>query len=430
MRSKRQFCNSLFRNMLRAAPAALTIAIMLALAAALTPAAQAQTFSVIHTFSVPEGTGPVPGVTLDAAGNLYGTASAGASNGDGTVFELKPWRGTWILNSLFRFNGNNGSNPYSGVVFGPDGALYGTTYAGGSGDVGVVYSLRPPVTACKTVLCPWTETILYQFAGGSDGGYPAFGNLIFDQAGNIYGTTSLGGTLGQGTVFKLTPSNGGWTETVLYSFTGGSGGSDGAQPWSGVIFDRAGNLYGTTVIGGGSGCGGGGCGTVYQLTAAGSGWKENTLYSFQGGSDGYNPYAGLIFDQSGNLCGGTWLGGSGGYSGTVFELSPAGGGWTFTVLYSPNGGGGPVGNLALDATGVLYGTTGFDGAYSNGSVFKLTPSNGGWIYTGLHDFCPGGNCNDGSEPTGSVSWDASGNLYGTTYGGGAYGNGVVWEITP
>ena len=181
----------------------------------------------------------------------------------------------------------------------------------------MVYSLSPPATGCKTALCPWTETILYQFTGGSDGSNPG-GNLTFDRAGNLYGTTPYGGAFGQGTVFKLTPSNGGWTESVLHSFTGGS---DGEQPNGGVILDEAGNLYGTTWEGGGSGCWGPGCGTVFQLTPSGSGWKENILYSFQYGTDGGYPIGGLIFDPSGNLYGTTTSGGSGG-GGTVFELSP------------------------------------------------------------------------------------------------------------
>ena len=236
--------------------------------------------------------------------------------------------------------------------------------------------------------------------------------------------------MGWGTVFKLTPSNGGWAESVLYSFTGGS---DGASPYSDVILDQAGNLYGTTWQGGVSGCAfGTGCGTVYQLTPSGSGWKENTLYSFQSATDGGNPPAGLIFDPSGNLYGATWTDGPGG-GGTVFELSPADGSWTFTSLYALNGTGGPAGSLVMDGAGSLYGTTDSDGAHGVGSVFKLTPSNGGWIYTSLYDFTGG---SDGYFPLCRVVFDTSGNLYGTTYAGGnnndcgGYGCGVVWEITP
>ena len=433
MHSKTQLRNSTFSTTSRAATVALAIATVFALTVLLTQSAQAQTYKVIHTFTGPDGAEPLAGVTLDDAGNLYGTTYFGGGTNQGTVFELRRWHGNWVLNSILTFNGNNGSGPASEVVFGPDGALYGTTYAGGSADAGVVYSLKPPATACKTVMCPWTETILYQFTG-SDGGGPVYGNLTFDRDGNLYGTTSAGGAFGGGTVFKLTPSNGGWTESVLYSFAGGN--DDGAAPWSGVILDEAGNLYGTTIYGGGSGCLGVGCGIVYQLTPSGSGWEEKTLYSFheEDGPDGSHPYSGLIFDPSGNLYGATASGGSG-CSGTVFELSPAGGSWTFTLLYPFTGfcGGGPGASLAMDGAGALYGTTGGVGSYRWGSVFKLTPSGGSWTYTSLHDFTHG---SDGGWPISSVTWDASGNLFGTTSEGGdlncgaQYGCGVVWEITP
>jgi len=408
MQTKEQFHNLISCTVPRVAVAALAMAILFALTMVLTQPAQAQTFTVIHTFTGPDGAGPVAGVTLDAAGNLYGTTADG-----GTVFELKRWHGNWVLNNIFKFNGNNGAWPQSRVVFGPDGALYGTTYEGGSGNAGVVYSLRPPKTNCKTALCPWTETILYQFSGGSDGAHPGYGNVTFDHARNLYGTTTGGGAFGQGIVFRLTPSNGGWTESVLYSF---SGGRYGSEPMSGVILDEAGNLYGTTPYGGG-GCGIG-CGTVYQLTPGGSGWNYSTLFWF-GGSYGEHPYGSLIFDQSGNLYGTTSSGGSGG-GGTVFELS---GGW-FYLLYALPGRGnpGPVASPTMDAAGNLYATTYSDGAYGLGAVFKLTPSDGGWIYTSLHDFTNG---NDGMHPSGDLAMDVSGNLYGTTYEGGG-----VWEITP
>jgi uncharacterized repeat protein (TIGR03803 family) len=200
-------------------------------------AAAGQPFSVIHDFTGAGGYGPYSGVTLDAAGNLYGTTSL-SSTGLGTVFELKRSNSSWLLNTLVNFVGGNGAIPYIGVIFGPVGALFGTTNSGGSKGYGNVYSLRPPNTVCKTALCPWTETVLYEFAGGSDGAGPGLGNLVFDPAGNIYGTTIGGGASGLGTVYQLTPANGGWTESVLYTFAGGS---DGAAPWNAVLFDAAGN---------------------------------------------------------------------------------------------------------------------------------------------------------------------------------------------
>ena len=173
---------------------------------------------------------------------------------------------------------------------------------------GTVFSLRPPASACKTASCDWQETVLYRFMGGNDGAYPIFAELILDGMGNLYGTTSGDGGSGCfgngcGTVYKLTSSDGGWTESVLYNFTGGS---DGGLPSAGVIFDTAGNLYGTTHYGGNLACNFGyGCGTVFQLTPSGSGWMEKVLYSFQGASDGASPVGGLIFDSSGNLYGST-----------------------------------------------------------------------------------------------------------------------------
>jgi uncharacterized repeat protein (TIGR03803 family) len=417
--------------------------LLFALAVLLTPSAQAQTYNVIHTFSGEDGAAPAAGLTIDARGRLYGsTQSGGPQNGScpedgcGGVFRLAQQGSGWTLTPLFQFDGpGDGAAPMARPVFGPNGLLYGTTAAGGSMGNGLVYSLRPPATACKTALCAWTETALYQFAGGSDGVSPGFGDVTFDNAGNIYGTTSAGGFARLGTVYELTPSNGGWTEKVLYSFSSGAGGS---RPGSGVILDQAGNLYGTTESGGT-----GGCGTVYELSPVGSGWTEKVLYNFQcdfGSPDGFSPIGGLIFDAAGNLYGTTNLGGANN-GGTVFELSPAGGGnWTFNVLYSLSYIGtfdfiyyGPTGSLVMDASGRLYGTTVMDGAFTGGSVFQLTPSNDGWSYTSLHDFTGG---SDGGEPFGSVVFDTGGNLYGTTsvgpFGGGCEGRGcgVVWEITP
>jgi uncharacterized repeat protein (TIGR03803 family) len=408
---------------------ALALTLVCALTMVATRPAQAQTFSVIHDFSGTDGYMPYAGVTLDAGGNLRGTTFQSLA-AQGTAFELRRSQDSWLLRTLGSFQGVFGSYPASGVVFGPGGALFGTTSLGGLRGFGIVYNLRPPGSVCRSALCPWRETIIYQFVGGTDGAHPDVGNLVFDRAGNIYGTTGQGGAANQGTVYELTPSGGGWTEKVLYSFLGGN---DGAQPFSGVILDAAGNLYGTTTGGGGSGCGGLGCGTVYQLTSTGSGWTENILYSFQAGATGENPYGGLIFDQAGNLYGTTLAGGSGG-GGTVFELSPSGGSWGFTLLYGLSGNsGGSLGSLAMDGAGILYGTTFSDGIYSAGAVFKLTHQGGGWTYTTLHDFLGG---DDGLEPIGGPTVDAQGNVYGTASEGGTQNCGfetncgVIWEITP
>jgi uncharacterized repeat protein (TIGR03803 family) len=394
------------------------LAIVLVLIFVATHAAQGQTFNLLHAFTGgSDGASPEAGLTIDHGGNLYGTTNGGGV-GYGGVFKLAHKNSNWVFSPLYSFAGGiDGAGTYSRVVFGPDGSLYGVTY-GTDGGFGTAFKLQPAVTACKTVLCPWMETVLYRFSGGSDGANPE-GDLTFDQAENLYGATLQGG-YGYGVVYELAPSNGGWTESVLHSFERDN---DGVFPGAGVIFDTSGNLYGTTAYGGTHGLG-----VVYQLTPSGSGWTENLLYTFQGGSDGGVPLSGLIMDNSGNPYGTTSQDGAGS-CGTAFELTPLNGSWSFQLLYSFGGssGCGPQASLMLDEAGNLYGTTLNGGANGQGSVFKLTPSNGSWVYTSLHDFTGGG---DGAFPVSNVVFDEAGNLYGTASEGGANGYGTVWEITP
>ena len=390
------------------------LAIVFVLTVVTNDAAHAQSFQLVHTFSGPDGAQPVAGLT-DRGGKLYGTVRTGHSGSNwGGAYQLRRAGSGWIFETLYIFDGTL----LGGVVFGPDGSLYGTSPNNIAGHpYGYIYNLRPGVNACTTALCSWNEALLYAFSGGSDGATPLYGDLTFDQAGNIYGTTSLGGS-GDGVVFEMMRSGSGWTEQPLYAFSG----NDGANPYNGVIFDKAGNLYGTTTQGGASGNG-----TVFELSPSGTGWTEKVLYSFQGGSDGSYPEAGLIFDQSGNLYGATASGGTGG-GGTAFELSPSGGSWTHSVLYNFTGSAqcGPLGTLVMQA-GNLYGTTLCDGANNFGNVFELTPSGHGWTYSSLWDFTGG---NDGKLPYCSVMFDAAGNLYGTASSGGSHNAGVIWEITP
>jgi uncharacterized repeat protein (TIGR03803 family) len=412
MDSKNQFC-----NLLCEATAALAIAFMLIVVAA--QPAQAQTYSVIHNFTgAMDGRYPYAGVTLDKAGNVYGT-TYGYPGSYGTVYELKHKGSGWTVSPLYSFTGGyDGAYPTARVIFGPNGTLYGTTEQGGSG-YGSVFNLRPSAAACRTALCPWTETVLYAFADEGGAFYPLFGDLLFDQAGNIYGTTQSGGQFDAGTVYEMTGSGSNWTESVLYSFAG----TDGNAPYAGVIFDSAGNLYGTTYYGGLDSYG-----TVFELTKS-IGWTESCINSFRNGSDGSYPWAGLIFDQSDSkLYGATSDGGTGG-GGTVFELTPgANCNWTLKTLYSFTGGYqcGPRGTLFMDpSSSNLYGTTYCDGKYGFGNIWELIYPN--WTYKDLYDFT---GANDGGNPISNVVFDANGNLYGTTYGGGSQGVGVVWEITP
>jgi uncharacterized repeat protein (TIGR03803 family) len=418
MQNPRQLRNSTFGLSLGAALVALAAAFVLIVV--MPQPAQAQTFTVIHNFSGGEdGASPYAGVTLDGAGNVYGTANSGGI-GYGTVYKLK--NRVWTLDPLYEFTGgSDGANPEARVIFGPNGTLYGTTVTGG------VFNLRPYPTVCKTALCPWMETELYYFQGGSSDGFdPEYGDLKFDGLHNIYGTTFYGGNInynngyGAGVVYKLAPSGGGYEESVLYAFSV----SDGEFPINGVIFDGSGNIYGTTYQGGLSNSG-----TVFELMPVRGGWTDCTLNNFRNGTDGGYLYAGVIFDPSGtNLYGATSNGGTG-EGGTVFELTPIGNcSWTLNTLYSftettaPQCG--PRGSLVLDGAGNLYGTTYCDGAHGFGNIFKLTPQGS---YTSLYDFTGG---SDGGNPISNAVLDSSGNLYGTASTGGTQNVGVVWEITP
>ena len=343
----------------------------------LTPPAKGQTAwteTVLHSFTASDGRYLYAGLIANNRSALYGTTSSGGSADKGTVFKLTPpakGQTAWTETVLHSFAGSNGANPGAGLVADKQGALYGTTPGGGSGDKGTVFKLTPPAKGQTA----WTETVLYSFTGGSDGLSPRAG-LIADNRGTLYGTTSSGGSADKGTVFKLTPPAKGqtaWTETVLYSFIGGS---DGLSPRAGLVADKEGALYGTTPGGGSADKG-----TVFKLTPPAKGqtaWTETVLHSFTGGSDGLSPRAGLIADNRGTLYGTTNSGGSAD-KGTVFKLTPPAKGqmaWMETVLYSFTGGSdglNPGAGLIADKQGVLYGTTTSGGSADNaGTVFKVT----------------------------------------------------------
>ncbi len=373
-------------------------------------------------------------LTMDAAGNLYGTTYKGGTTfcqglgvGCGFVWKLAP--NTNTVNLLHQFKGGDGGNPVAGVVFDAAGNLYGTTVSGGAQNGGTVFKLA------RNADGTWTDTVLYNFTNGADGSGPAC-TLVLDAAGSLYGTTLGGGAHGKGTVFKLVPNrDGNWTESVLYSFTG----PDGANPDAGLTFDAAGNLYGTTYYGGGSAACTNGCGVVFKLAPNPDGtWTESVLHSFTGGADGAVPPASLIFDAAGNLYGTTFHGGCTACTngcGVVFELAPESDGtWTESVLHSFTGGADgsyPEAGLVFDAAGSLYGTAANGGSKSTvctntgcGVVFKVTPTSSGWSETVLRTFL-----GLAKLPTAPVIFDPAGNLYGTTTEGSA-NYGVVFEITP
>ncbi len=427
----------------------MVVALLLVLAAALmaAPAARAQTFTVLHEFAGgSDGSNPYSSLVQDRAGNLYGVAPYGGSQscetqsgiGCGAVFKLAHKTGGWVFSPLYAFTGlSDGSNPVGSLAIASDGSIYGTTDAGGVADCrdsfgdgcGTVFHLQPPPNFCSSFLCSWNATVLYQFTGGNNGN-DSLAGVVLDGAGNLYGTLYQGGASQSGAAYELSRSGSSWIESTIHSFAGGA---DGALPTSNLIFDGSGNLYGTTEFGGGAGgCRAGGCGTIFQLTPSGSGWNANILYNFPSGYD--IPLAGLIFDPQGNLYG-TFADGING----VFELTPANGNWTFAALYTQDYSGLEAyrSTLARDSAGNLYGTAGYGGDFTNcvygcGTVYELTPSGGGWIYTQLYAFT---GLDDGSLPVGGVVLDANGNIYGTTYAGGtnqcgSAGCGVVWEITP
>jgi uncharacterized repeat protein (TIGR03803 family) len=398
----------------------------------------AQTEIVLHSFGGGlDGAEPYGSLVFDAAGNLYGTTWENGEYGYGSVFKLAHTaNGNWQETVIYSFKGGDDSGfPWAGLTIDPQGNLYGTTTDdSGLFGYGTVFKLKPATDGS------WTESKLYTFRGGKDGGLP-YSRLVLDSADNLYGTTFEGGNLaactgsGCGVVFELLPaSSGNWKERVLYAFQSGS---DGAFPEAGVVFDRKGNLYGTTAAGGGSPTCGTGCGTAFELSPiVGGSWQETVLHSFDLGPGGSDSNAPLVIDNAGNLYGTAHAGGlfggncDGGGCGVVFELSRnSGGSWGETVLHSfsggSNDGSGPAeGGLTLDAARNLYGTTAFGGVFDGGTVFRLSRA-AGWKETLLHAFTAGSG---GQYPFAAPLLDPSGDLYGTTVDGGQDNVGVVFKI--
>lgn len=389
---------------------------------------QHETF--LHGFGAtgPDGYQPLGGLVFDSSGNLYGTTSSGGTKDFGTVFEISPRSGGgWSERVLHNFGiGLDGIFPYAGLTIDASGNLYGTTTVGGVFNLGTVFRLSPQPGG------GWTETILYSFHESNDGYYP-YAGLTLDSAGNLYGTTENGGSDTRGTVFELSPTaSGPWKETILLNFDY----SDGANPRSGVVFDSAGNLYGATEFGGVYGYG-----AVYELSPSSGGWTPTVLYSFNNNSaiDPLYPVGGLTLDAAGNVYG-TGIDGAAYGGGAVFELSPSVGAWNETIVHAFNFAGAdgfsPQAGLTFDSNGNLYGTTAYGGngdCTSGGNfvgcgiVFKLSNSGGTWSETILHNFKTG---RDGERPTSNLIFDSSGNLFGTTSVGGPYGDGIAFELTP
>lgn len=391
-----------------------------------------QTFTNIYNFgsNAADGVDPQPGVVFDKTGNLYGVASVGGASGaNGMVFELTPPGidgAFWIETIIHQFSGKpDGAVSEGRLVVTTSGALFGTTWAGGTQNLGSIFEAIPPATAGGL----WRQKVLYSFGQAPGDGVNPNAALLPAKPG-FYGVTSGGGINGKGTVFQLSPpasAGDPWTEKVLYSFKSTN---DAAFPSSELVMDKSGNLYGTTTLGGTNSDG-----AVYRLSPPvkpGDSWTETVLYAFSG-PDGSLPAGRLQLNADGSLYGTTAGGGALG-SGTVFQLTPpaqGGGSWTETVLYSFSGGsadgGSPSAGVIADKHGHLYGTAQHGGA-GGGVVFRLDPPSNGsasWAETILHSF----SGPDGFTPSSTLALH-NGRLYGTTTQGGVFGTGTVFELLP
>ena len=375
---------------------------------------------ILHTFYDEPAANPSSNLILDAKGNLYGsTGSSGLEACKcGTVFRLSPQAGGgWSYEVLYQFQGEeDGGNPTGKLVFDKTGKLYGAMAWGNGG----VFELTQQPGGS------WAETAIYTFTGAPDGSRP-YSGLTIDNSGNLYGTTQSGGANGIGCVYMVSPMANGWSETVLHSFSG----SDGAYPWADVTLDAAGNVYGTTIAGGAYGQG-----AVFELNASHDSWTETVLYSFRGGTQHGWPAAGVYLDASGKIFGTLSDNGDDGLPGAVFRLEAnSDGKWTETLLHAfgkRGDGGFPWSDLVPDAAGSLYGTTYVGGNTGNGVIYKLTQNaKGNWIESVFFSF----SYHDGASPADNpVTFDAAGNLFvATVYGGlheGYDGYGVVLELAP
>jgi uncharacterized repeat protein (TIGR03803 family) len=394
----------------------------------LTNASATQRERVLISFEgIPDGANPAAALVADGKGNFYGTAANGCTYNYGCVFRVSNVGGIWTETVLYSFSGPDGATPGASVILDSAGNLYGTTSLGGAFNAGTAFKLTPASGG------PWTETVLHSFGSGSDGYDPS--ELILASDGDIYGITQFGGTASSGpdnggTVYRLSLANGQWTETILYSFPGEFLGPDGDLPFGGLAIDRAGNLYGVTQAGGTDGKG-----AVFALARGADGtFTERIIHSFHV-SDGDLPNSTPVLDSAGNLYGTTYFGGNvnacpSNGCGTIYQLRKnSDGSWTEILLreLQKEDGWQAVGPVVFDRKGNLYAAAQAGGAYSWGSILKLTPSSTApWKEQVVHNFT---NNPDGASPSG-ILVDASGSIFGTTGAGGNSQLGVIFEIAP
>lgn len=415
--------------------------------------ADAYTLKTLHSFcneaSCGDGESPLAGLLMDASGNLYGTTEQGGKYSHGLVFKLLPnahktkYTEHILKNFCSKTGCPGGSLPAAGLIMDVDGNLYGTTTGGGKFDGGVIFKMRPITNG-------WVYSVIHSFCAKTnctDGNDPGDARLtyagedsgaLWDGSSPLFGATMLGGAHNKGAVYELTPNGSGWTYQVIHSFSSGSQGGP-------LLMDPQGNLLGTTFLGGANDLG-----TLYRL-AAGT-WSEATLHNFcadTGCSDGSRPSGLLVLDAAGNLFGTTEDGGSGSHCtsisgcGIVFERTAGG---KYKVIYdfcsraNCKDGVVPSGGLIMDASGTFFGTTFAGGAVPggtppggiapSGTVFSLAHGTK-WTETVLYEFCSAPSCTDGAGPLAPLTLDASGNLFGTTFQGGANGNfGTVFRLKP
>ncbi len=360
-------------------------------------------------------------LVMDRDGNLYGTSVQGGIYGGGTVFQVTP---AGVHTVLYNFTGGaDGGEPYKGVTLDAQGNLYGTAVTGGGGSCeggcGVVFKLKNDGGI-------WTQSVIHSFTGDNDGSGPG-SPMSFDKRGNLYGTTPTGGSQGQGVVYQLRPNgSAGWQLQVIHTFTGGADGGGGGA--GRLLIDAGGNLFGVCTVGGANGFG-----NVFKLSQTQGKWRLSTLYSFQDQPDGALPYGGVVFDKSGNLYGTTYYAGANDV-GTVYKLTHNGATWTESVLYSFKGGtdgASPISSLVADASGNFYGTTSDGGAAacSCGVIFKITRgSSGKWSESVVYRFP--GKPSPGFAYNGIVGDAAATTFYGATVHGGSDNDGAIYQFTP
>lgn len=412
---------------MRIACATLVAALIIGLAVKTAAAQGTPRFQVLHSFAggATDGSGPATNLALDHLGNLFGITFTGGGNGCnlngcGVAFRLAPTNGHWRESAFYDFVSPNdtGFSPDGSVAVDSQENVYGTEYVTGdaSCNCGTVYQIMRGAGG-------WTENILHSFVGQpGDGSFPSSG-IVQDAEGNLFGSTFSGGAANAGTIFELTPgSNGTWTYNVIYEF-GSSSNLDGNSPYGPLFIDSSGNIFGTTQVGGIYGDG-----AVFKLSPSGGVWTETVLYNFTlDSSQSQEPY-GVVAGANGVLYGITLYGGE--YSvGTMYELTPGVGFWNRSVLYTFTGGpdGAYPSSLLIDASGTLYGTSSYGGSYGYGNVFKFQSLNGKWKETVLHSFTGGSG---GSRPYYGLTLDKQGNLDGVAIQGGTYGFGIAFTVTP